>query len=409
MALILATPAFVSVPAHAAILAATAANLSSVFASASGGDTIKLSGRFGTLGLSNRAFTSTVTMDATNAQFTDTLAISDVSRLTVLGGTFGSSTGATRTGRAVGIYNSNNVTFSKSFFVGNGTGVGITTAGAANINVSADNFRNLKLGIGVTSSNDVCISSGRFIGMTSDGINIADSHRVTATGNRCSGTAPAVGAHPDCIQLWSVLGNAVQSDIMLTRNIVSGATQGLTSFNPDNGGGLRISMIGNTISTSFPQGIACYACVDSVFTGNKLTTLPGAQWRTSINIVGGGNNIIANNTVGARPALALMAFDDGINANAPAPYESSLYDQESLPDFVTEDLAYLAANPFGDDDSGLDGAASRMETSGPMLSARGISASVAAVPEPAIWAQLIFGFALTGAALRRPNGEAHRR
>ena len=51
MALILATPAFVSVPAHAAILAATAANLSSVFASASGGDTIKLSGRFGTLGL----------------------------------------------------------------------------------------------------------------------------------------------------------------------------------------------------------------------------------------------------------------------------------------------------------------------------------------------------------------------
>jgi hypothetical protein len=338
-------------PLQAAILSATPANFAAVFASANAGDTIKAVGSFGPMTLANRAFTKTVTIDATNAAFTNTLLLNNISRVTFLNGTFGSTTTATRTGRAVGLYQSNNVAFSKSKFIGNTAGVGLSVTESSQVVVSAGNFTGLKVGVGVTSSSDVRISSSRFTKMSSDGINIVDSHRVLATANQCSGTIATAGAHPDCIQLWSIAGNPVQSDITLTRNIVTGATQGLTSFTPAWGGGLRIIMMDNIISTSFPQGIACYACVDSIFTGNTLTTLPGARWRTSMNIVGGGNNIIANNTIGPR-----------------------------LPDGV---------------------AAVARTASGLVRSGFSAETMLSAVPEPAVWAQLFLGFGLIGLLARR--------
>ena len=404
-----------AMPAAAAIVSATPATLATVFAAVKAGDTIKLTGTFGGFGFNNRIFSSAVTIDATTASFTDTVTISNVSKLTFIGGTYGSATTAMRAGRAVGIYGSNNVQFSKSFFVGNAAGMGLTMAGSSNISVSAGNFKNFKTGLGVTSSKDVRIGSSRFIGMTSDGVNIADSHRVTATSNRCTDAAPFAGAHPDCIQLWSILGNNPQSDIVLTKTFVSGATQGLTSFNPESGGGLRISMTDNTISTSYPQGIACYGCVDSIFTGNMLTTLPGAQWRTSMNIVGGSNNIIANNSIAAKPAAMAVAEDE--LGDTAAAYDPSTYYNESLPDFVREDLAILAAsgwtNSAANADTGsslesgpdagmafgdLDVGVGRFSASGV---ARFSASGAGAVPEPAIWAQLIFGFGLVGFTARR--------
>lgn len=387
MALTLATG--VAVPAQAATLSATAANLVAVFASAKAGDTIKVTGTIGSTVLQNRSFTSTVTIDATNAVFSDTLTLKNLSKVTFVGGTFGSTTAAMRTGRAVGLYNSNNVIFSKPKFIGNsiGAAVGLTVAGSTNIGISAGHFTGSKLGIGITSSSDVRISSSRFIGMTSDGVNIADSHRVTATANLCTDTVPSAMAHPDCIQLWSIAGNAPQSDIMLSKNTVYGATQGLTSFNSADGGGIRISMIDNIITTSYPQGIACGECSDSVFTGNVLSTLPGAQWRTSMNIVGGTNNIIANNIINPKPAATAKMMAD---FSAEDSYDPSEMFYEALPDFVLEDLAYLSELGFYDSPS------LTME-----LGARSFESAAAAVPEPGVWGQLIFGFALTGLAVRR--------
>ncbi|NJC10050.1 PEPxxWA-CTERM sorting domain-containing protein [Polymorphobacter fuscus] len=373
-------------PLHAAVLTANGTNLAAVFARAKDGDTIKVVGTVKDMVLQNRSFTKAVTIDATQATFTDTLTIKNVSKVNFLGGTYGSRTQEMRTGRAVGLYNSSDVNFSRVFFVGTGrgTGVGITTAGSRGISVSAGNFQNLRLGIGITASTDVRISSSRFIGMTSDGINIADSHRVTATANRCTNGAPSAGAHPDCIQLWSILGNPRQSDISLTNNYVNGPTQGLTSFNASAGGGLRITMIGNTIATSFPQGIACGNCDNSIFTNNTLTTLPGARWRTSMNI-DGNNNIIENNTVGDRPplgaqTLALLGSLDGADiSNAISLFE------EPLPDFALEDLALLA---------------SMLPLDSLTPDAMTFGSTLAAVPEPTTWAQLVFGFILVGAAVR---------
>ena len=350
----------ISTSASAAVLTADPTNLNAVFAAAQGGDTIKISGTFGAIWLQNRVFATRVTLDATNAVFANTLTIQNVTGLNVVRGTFGSETVAMRSTRSVIINNSDSIKFQANTFIGNGPTAGATAnhglmvRSSRNVDVSDGKFSNLMTGLGVLSSSNVRLDNSRFTAMTSDGINIADSHFVTATANSCSGTTPYAGAHPDCIQLWSLLGRPVQSDIALLRNYASGATQGFVSFDPQAGGGLRISMIGNIVSTSFPQGLACYNCVDSVFTDNILETLPGALYQTRMNIIGGSNNYIANNSIaaqGAPPTVRRRGFE----------------------------------------------AASMMES------------SANAVPEPSEWVMLIIGFGLVGAFKRRSKLTMERR
>lgn len=373
----------ISAPAQAAIINVTGANLKSAFMAAKSSDTIIVTGAVGGLSLLDRSFAKAVTIDATKATFTDTLMISNVDGLKFIGGTFGSTTASMRNGRAVGVYDSSYVSFASPKVIGNGLGHGISVVRSAEVVVTNGVFNDLRLGVGIISSERVRVTSGKFNRMTSDGINIADSHRIIANYNRCTGTAPSVGAHPDCIQLWSVLGNPVQSDVELAKNYAEGATQGLTSFNASAGGGLRISMTDNVINTSYPQGLACYACVDSLFSGNILRTLPGSQWQTSMNIVGGSNNTIINNSIGPKPAtvgaLSRLSAEFAESADSGA----SLFEYEPLPDYLLEDLAYPGeAGDF----------------------VGSVGSAAAAVPEPMIWAQLLLGFGLTGIGIRR-----HRR
>lgn len=185
--------------ASAAILSADPTNLTRVFAAAQDGDTIVATGSFGSLALQNRTFTTRVTLDASNAVFNDTLTIQNVVGLNVLRGTFGSRTAAMRSSRAVAINTSSNIKFQSNKFIGNGatTGkdasLGLTMLGSKTIQVSAGNFSNFRLGLGVITSTNVKLSSNKFIGMTTDGIKIANSHRVTATANSCNGTTPFLG------------------------------------------------------------------------------------------------------------------------------------------------------------------------------------------------------------------------
>lgn len=359
----------VSSSASAAILYADATNLKAVFAAAKDGDTIKASGTFGSVALQNRTFATRVTLDATNAVFADSLTIKNVHGLYVLKGTFGSQTAYMRTMNGVTVTGSSKIKFYGNTFIGAGTigtknaDGGMLITGSGQVQVSAANFSNLRTGMAVSSSTDLKLTANNFYRMTSDGIQIADSHRVLATANMCSGGIPSPLAHPDCIQLWSGLGQPVQSDITLLRNVALGVTQGFTSFNPSWGGGLRISMIGNIVSTSFPQGIACYNCVDSIFTDNVLTTLPGSQWRTSMNIVGGSNNYIANNSIGPKPApsLGLLGTISTLNMAKNQASASTNYLEGNSPD------------------------------------------GVGGVPEPSEWVMLTIGFGMIGAFARRPE------
>ncbi len=343
----------------AATYSATSADLRSVFANASAGDRIILRGAFGRTALQRRSFSKRVTIDASRAVFNGRLKIDDVHNLQIVGGTFGSKSAKWQGGGSAVVSRGSEIRFLRPTIIGNGKGTarGIFMRETDGASIMGGQFTGLRVAAVLSGTTDGLISNNRVLASTSDGFNIVNSHAVTVTRNSCTGGRPSPGAHPDCVQLWSLAGQPVQSDIRILDNRAVGATQGFTSFDPHRGGGLRIVMSGNFAETSHPQGIACYACVDSIFTGNTLRTAAGARFVTRMSIVGGGNNVIRDNDIGGRP---------------PSGSRSSF-----------SDIALQQ--------SGLDGFGVGVQ---------------AAVPEPMTWVQLLIGFGLTGLLARRRAASA---
>jgi hypothetical protein len=363
-------------PLAAAVLAATNTTIKSVFATAKDGDTIVLSGIFGRTNLADRSFANSLTIDASNASFNGQLTMRAVAGVKVRGGLFSMAPGDAQKGLAVRVDFSDRVSFLNVAFVGAGVATerGLAFVKSTNVLVKSSRFTGLRQGIGLDSVTGALLTGNNFVASTSDGIDIANSHDVTAIGNLCKGTIPSLGAHPDCIQLWSVAGQPMQSDIRLLDNKAYGFTQGFTSFDPDAASGIRISIIGNWVETSMPQGIACYGCFDSVITGNTLITLPGAKYRTFLRVPGGTNNIVADNNIGPLPPSATggfleptAAFEDDALAMGFA--RSANFEADALPTRLDDSFAAMGA--AGD------------------------------VPEPSIWLQFLVGFGCAGAFLRR--------
>ncbi len=345
----------------AADLSATNETVKSVFAAAKDGDTIILSGIFGRTNLANRSFAKGLTIDASKASFNGQLTMRSVVGVTVRGGFYGLAPGDWQNGLTVRVDFSDRVSFLNATFVGAGIGKerGIGFVDSTNVLVKSSRFTGLRGGISIDTVTNAMLTENNFMKSTSDGINIVNSHNVTAKSNLCKGTVPSLGAHPDCIQLWSLKDQPMQSDIMLLNNKAYGETQGFTSFDPDAASGIRISMIGNWVETSMPQGVACYGCFDSVITGNTLITLPGAQYRTYLRVPGGSNNIIEDNVIGPLPVKFTTAFVS----------DASAVGARSLATGFAEPIIGFA--------------------------------SAGEVPEPAVWLQLLVGFGLAGTLLRR--------
>ena len=359
-------------PAAAAVLAANAATLKAVFAAARPGDTIRLSGSFGQTNMSNRTFATTLTIDARAATFTGTLSFNSVGNIRLIGGHYGSATDALQ---GIRVMTSDQVQISSPTVVGNHQGShGIDIASSTHVSVDGGSFTDLRAAVTFTRVTFGRLSGNKSLASSSDGFDIAGSHKITVTGNTCSGTAILAGNHPDCVQLWSLPGEPRNSDITISNNTAIGATQGFTSFDPDAGGGVRIAMTGNRVDTSYPQGIACYACDDSIFTGNILTTQPGSSFRTGINIVGGNRNTISGNSVQAY-----------VRAGNSAALGSALGFGE------TSALVDIAVEPLDQ---------------GELIPLATGAALTGEVPEPGVWALLIAGFALTGAGMRRRRAAA---
>ncbi len=360
----------VTAPATAATLTATATTISSVFAAAKAGDTIRLSGVFGRTALANRSFATALTLDARGATFTDTLSLSSIVNVKLIGGHYGNAKALAPVG--IRIFQSSGITVSMPIVVGNGTSShGVDVAASSGITVDKGSFTGLKLGVGFVAVTNGRITGNSSVRASSDGFNIADSHNVLVSRNSCSGTVIYAAAHPDCVQLWSVAGHVPQSDIEISDNTATGATQGFTSFNGSDGGGDRLKFLRNRVDTSYPQGVACYECRDSQFIGNILTTQAGAQWQTRLNVIGGRNNLISGNSVAPYAGLAHATF--GFDPAATLAFDAD------VPDFGRFD------------DPGFGDAAPAFVP--------GVVA--ATVPEPATWLLAITGFAVIGVAARR--------
>lgn len=321
----------------------------------SSGDTIVLRGKIDAQQLRNRSFSNAVTIDAKSASFNGQLIISNVNNLKILGGTFGSSVATWQESGSVNIYGGSNINFVGPKVTGNGgsTARGLRFTDTVGASVENGIFTGLRLGVAMTNVTNGKLLNNTVNKATSDGFNIVGSHGVIASNNVCQGTTIFLGAHADCIQMWSLAGTPVQSDITIVGNSAYGNTQGFTSFDPARGGGLRINISDNRVETSMPQGIACYNCVDSIFSNNLLITMAGSRFRTTMNIIGGHDNTISGNTIRGQQFTGLL---DEVETDA------GFY-----PDY------------------------------GPASYDRLISS----VPEPRVWSQFIAGFAIIGGVTRR--------
>ena len=389
MAILAILPLYlVGTKADATVYTATNANFGSVFYAAKAGDRIVLSGSFAAINLSNRSWSTAVVIDARNARFTDSVQFKNIAGLNVIGGAFG-STSAIRYGDAVAVFNSSRISVDGASFIGNREGGGLRFSGGHDLSVSRSSFTAFKRGLSFTGVTGGIMSGNRFLASSGDGAAIVNSHFVTASNNVCSGTSVTGTTHPDCIQLWSLAGNPVQSDITLIDNQAFGSTQGFTSFDPARGGGLRITMMRNLVENSWPQGIACYACVDSVFTDNVLRTLPGSRFRTNMYIVGGSNNLIARNSFDG----VIYGGTAKLAPNAPGAAFSALS--------LGADALALGADVLatGSDLLAFDPDAAGGATPEDMIT--GIGGAAIGVPEPLVWLEMLAGLSGVGMALRR--------
>ena len=302
--------------AAATTVVVTPSTLVAAFNAAQGGDTLQLVGTFGAQSLRNRAFAQILTIDASSASFTDKFELDNVKNVRFSGGSFDLSGDAAWT-KGILLNGGQNVYIDGVSVAGSGLQWGVSVVGTGNAQITNGTFSGLNAAVLFGSVTGGVASHNTITGAESDGIDIADSHFITASNNSCSSGLPGLGVHPDCIQLWSVSGNPLQSDITVINNRATGPTQGFTSFS-GGGGGLRLKFIGNAVNTSFSQGVACYDCIDSVIANNRVSTLPGSTYQTVINVIGGSGNAVYGNSVAAyQPSDDRLGTADGDVAVAP--------------------------------------------------------------------------------------------
>ena len=351
-----------TVPVASSVIIVSPESLSAAFKSSKSGDTLKLIGTFGATKLSNQNFSKLVTLDATKATFTGTLQLSNVTNVKLSGGIFSLAGDGLYTKAAL-VNGGSNIWFDRTIFAGDAGEYGVWFNGTSGAKVSGGQFTGLRSGIVFSSVTNGLATKNKITAAASDGIDIANSHEVVASYNSCSATNPGPGVHADCIQLWSIAGNPLQSDITVNRNTATGQTQGFTSFQ-NGGGGLRIHITNNIVHTSYSQGIACYDCIDSDISNNHVSTIPGSAHKTNLSVLGGSNNTVMGNIV-----------DPFTPVQMPVGHSAA--------------LGNLSQYPNGIDDS----------VSGSQLAL--FTERDATIPEPSTWAMLLIGFAATALAGRR--------
>lgn len=251
--------------------------------------------------------------------------------------------------------------------------------GSRNVTFRDNLFTGHVTGIVAEQTLDALITRNNFRGGSSDGIQIFDSHRAILSENHCTEVVMFPGAHSDCIQLGSTVGQSVQSDIYLLNNVAIGDMQGFAGFTPAGASGTRITFAGNLAAVTFVHAIACFGCSDSMFVDDVLSSLPTSQWSAALSTPGGINNVFSNNAI----------FDLRGKPDAPLPQQIWSFLQPTVAGLVGSSLVSRSHNSRAAAPGDANGAAAEP------------------VPEPATWLLMGLGFSLVGRSLRRRSGPMH--
>ena len=342
-------------PVSATTYTATNDTFASVIASVQGGDTINMVGDFQLMTTQIYSFTSPVIVNAAAATFYRTWTLRNIDNLSIVGGTFNYHPVDALYSAALEVYNSNNISVDHTLFTDDGGHDGANFSTSTNVSVTNSEFKSLSHSIGLRDVVGANLYNNLTVGTTIDGIDIAASQNVVASHNSCIDGAPADGAHPDCIQIYSLAGSPLSSDITLSDNLAFGATQGFTKFFTG-GSGTNISIVRNLVETTYPQGIACYDCIDSNISDNLLVTLAASDHFVNLNVIGGSGNTTTGNV-----------FEDVGRVALYRPAIGSIWHNAGV-------------IPWG------TGA---------------LDAGISVVPEPSVWASLFAGFAVVGGTFRK--------
>jgi hypothetical protein len=341
----------------------TPANVAAVLAAARPGDTIRMEGVFTSpIFMSDRDFGG-VRVDARGAVIAAGMGLRRVHNISFTGGVWH----PIDAGEILRMEQSSHVSFAHASFrgVGDRTGIGMRISSSTHVTVRDNLFDNLRNAVIKGGVADSLVTRNRWVNGSEDGLKLLDSRRVIVSHNSCTGYALKPGYHADCIQLWSVPGSPVQSDIHILNNVAIGPQQGLASFDPADFSGTRFTFAGNLVATTTPHSITCLGCTDSLFMDNILIALPGGPFRSPLRAPGAGSgNVIINN-----PTFDWRA-------------QTSVVLPEPMFTSFTPSIAGLVGSRWDDRSFGL-------------------TAAAASVPEPTGWALLGAGFGLIGAALRR--------
>ena len=251
-----------------AVLAADPGSLNSALAAARPGDTIRLApGHYGTASIRNRTYDPPLTIDASAATL-DGVYLAGVTGVRWTGGTLQGVPGTTKA----------------AYY-------GVDATNSANITVDGVHISQFRVGIVYNNVTGGAITGNWLAGMWADGIDLATSRQITIAHNACSDFKPANGAHPDCIQAWSVAHYPPTADLTISANSAVGTMQGISLFDSptaaDQGGFDRISVTGNTVLITYPDGISVYNCRSCSVKNNSVNSLPNYQARAQLYVTGG--------------------------------------------------------------------------------------------------------------------------
>lgn len=249
-------------PAVARTVSATQATLVKTLAAAQPGDTIVLAaGGYGVIALPKKVWLQPVTIDARKAEMTG-IVIRNVSGVNWLGGTV------------------------------IGTVYGVTVVDASRITISGVDISAAKRGMVIGgSASDVMVQKNNLHGLQTDGIDVAGV-RITLENNTITDMRPVLGDHPDGIQIASS-ATLQTRDITIRGNTIVGDMQGIFGRAP----GLGISNVtvtGNKVTVSAPNGIVLLDSTSGVATGNTVKRIPGGKNKANMRAEGGRNTICGN-------------------------------------------------------------------------------------------------------------------
>jgi hypothetical protein len=186
-----------------------------------------------------------------------------------------------------------------------------------NVALANMNVKTAVVGIVIRQSEKVSVRGTTLSDMSADGLHVVASHFVTIDGNTCHSFTPLKRIfengqlvkderHPDCIQGWSLPGQAPLSDVVITRNTINGDMQGISFFNHsrngiDDGGFDRVTIANNAVVTTRPRGIALLGGRNSTVRDNTVSSIPGSVLarngnvvRTGVEVTGTANTACGN-------------------------------------------------------------------------------------------------------------------